>query len=272
MLSDVGIRRALDKDIVIVPFDKDLLTATGYDFTVGDLVIPIEQEPLEPTADNIFHIPPKTTVRILTREAVWISARIGGTFHSKVALVTKGFAPVSGVLHPHWQGPLLMTMRNNTDSVLPLRVGERFTQLVFYRLSAPTQTRLPANFAYRKDLLMREFESYSKATVVELNFLLSDFEVSLEEFNNRVQKAKSTNLLTRIRKIWDVVTERDNRWKFALTVLLSLLSIVTLLLPVYWNRINWLFGSIRYDSTVFAAQVGVLTLLVGSIYGIWKGT
>jgi hypothetical protein len=48
VFSDVDIRKALGKDIVIEPFTESSLTPIGYDFTVGEYVYSLEHGLLEP--------------------------------------------------------------------------------------------------------------------------------------------------------------------------------------------------------------------------------
>ncbi|MFB0515598.1 MAG: deoxycytidine triphosphate deaminase, partial [Candidatus Neomarinimicrobiota bacterium] len=121
LLTDVDIQKALGKDIVIEPFSKDSLTPVGYDFTVGNYVLSLEQGLLNPNHQGFYELPPKSTVQILTKESLWVSGRIGGTFHSKVSLVSKGLSHISTTLDPGWYGPLLITIRNNIDK--PIRIG-----------------------------------------------------------------------------------------------------------------------------------------------------
>jgi deoxycytidine triphosphate deaminase len=92
--SDKDIKKALNKDIVIEPFDPACLTPIGYDFRIGDYVFSLEHGLLE-IANGCYELPPKSTIQVLTKEALWVSSRVAGTFHSKVSLVSRGLSHIS---------------------------------------------------------------------------------------------------------------------------------------------------------------------------------
>jgi dUTP pyrophosphatase len=138
LLSDVDIRTLLGKEIIIEPFSEECLTPVGYDFSVGEFVYSLEHGLLEPL-DGFYELPPKSTIQILTKESLWVSKRIAGTFHSKVSLASKGLAHIATTLDPEWYGPLLITTRNNTDKPIQMAVADTFVTLLFYELLSPTE-------------------------------------------------------------------------------------------------------------------------------------
>lgn len=116
-LNDVQVRRAMEDDkMAICPFKTDNLTPIGYNLSYSRFIVSIRKK----TFAKIYHknnewfffLKPAETVLILTRESIWVSKFIGGTFHSKVSLVTKGLGHVSTTLDPGWQGQLLVPMNN----------------------------------------------------------------------------------------------------------------------------------------------------------------
>jgi len=82
MLSDQDIDKFLNRDIVIYPFNENDLTPVGYNLNPSDFVFSIAKQTLITKNNETFEIEAHDTVLILTKEAVWVSKRIAGTFHS----------------------------------------------------------------------------------------------------------------------------------------------------------------------------------------------
>jgi len=137
MLSDRDISKYLNKEIVIFPFNEDDLTPVGYNLNPSDFVFSLKSKDLVPEVNGAYSIQPHDTVLILTQEAVWVSKKIAGTFHSKVGVVSAGFGHISTTLDPDWKGPLLISLNNPTDSSLELPSDKSFVTLVFYKVRTP---------------------------------------------------------------------------------------------------------------------------------------
>lgn len=127
-LSDEDIIQILDKDIVICGYDEENLTDIGYNLTPTEFIFSINRGLLvkiyNDNNQKYCYIEPNDTVLIITREAVWVSENISGTFHSKVKIVSKGFGHISTTLDAHWEGPLLISLNNPTKKRLKFVLGE----------------------------------------------------------------------------------------------------------------------------------------------------
>jgi deoxycytidine triphosphate deaminase len=156
ILSDSDIKNLLDKEIVIQPFDENSLTPIGYDLRVGEFVFSLDRGLLR-HSNGLYFIPPKNTVQILTMESLWVSNKIAGTFHSMVSIASKGLSHISTTLDPGWYGPLLITLRNNTNSKIALEVGSSFVTLIFYRLSKPVQ-KTNRDFSFIERILLEQLQ------------------------------------------------------------------------------------------------------------------
>lgn len=99
-----------------------------------------------------INIPAKGTVSIFTREAVWVSRRIGGSYHPRVSLVAKGLSNISTTLDPQWYGLSLVTVTNYSEKPITIRVGEAFVSVMFYYLKTPATKGIIDNQASRPDL------------------------------------------------------------------------------------------------------------------------
>lgn len=151
LLSDIDIKGYLDKDIVICGYDKDNLTDIGYNLTPTEFIFSINKGGLvkiyNKNHQKYCYISANDTVLILTREAIWVSEKIVGTFHSKVKLVSDGFGHISTTLDANWEGPLLISLNNPTKKDIKLILAEdgvkgvkykSFVTLIFYKMITST--------------------------------------------------------------------------------------------------------------------------------------
>lgn len=264
LLTDQDIKKLLGKDIVIEPFYEDGLTPVGYDFHIGDFIYSLEKGLLEPN-DGVYELPAKSTIQILTKESLWVSSRIGGVFHSKVSLVSKGLSHIATTLDPLWYGPLLITLRNNTDEPFIVDDGAAFVTLLMFKVNTPTKT--PHNKpAFRQDILLQfnsQTENYIKkvGSLIGKPQVLQKFEQAVKNANKPMLSKISTSMNTRF---W------HNTIVSLLTVILYLIIIILSGLQFYWNKINWFFNGIPYDSNIFLAQVTAILASVTALTIIIK--
>lgn len=265
MLSDVDVEKYLGKEIVIEPYSKDLLTPVGYDFTIGNFVFSLENGLLKPT-NGSYDFPAKSTFQILTNESLWVSAKIGGTFHSKVSLVSKGLSHISTTLDPGWYGPLLITIRNNTDNTISMKSGAAFVTLIFSKLNSPTNT---PHFkpAFRKDILLSQIEDKTKGYFEKVASILGDDKI-LDEFKNKVNLANEPMFS----KVWSSI--KNVRWYVFLNYLWTSVAFISigglLLLQFYWDKVKPIFHNIEYDSKVFAFQITAAIALISLLISLKK--
>lgn len=121
LMTDHAIREAMSNNhMLIYPFDEKNLTPVGYNFTFSNFIISLSSKAFVnlitdfKTGDVYFYLRPNETVLVLTRETIWVNKSIGGTFHSKVSLVTQGLGHISTTLDPGWRGQLLAPLNNPT--------------------------------------------------------------------------------------------------------------------------------------------------------------
>ena len=171
-LSDEDLKSILDKEIVICDYSESNLTDIGYNLTPTEFIFSINEGLLVPIKDEenkkFCWIEPNDTVLILTREAVWVSEQIAGTFHSKVKIVSQGFGHISTTLDANWEGPLLISLNNPTKKRLKFVLGEykndgfkysSFVTLILYRMSTPTNSghdNLPCRIDILKNVVVKK--------------------------------------------------------------------------------------------------------------------
>lgn len=137
MLSIEDIYREIGKNIFICPLKIDNFRDNSIDLTASEFA-------WTPDGTNIFDeekrtitVPGHKTACILTKEAIYVTKKIGGTYHSRVSLVKKGFGHIGTMLDPEYCGQSLIMLHNTTDSDLVLKEGERLVSLAFYYLKTP---------------------------------------------------------------------------------------------------------------------------------------
>lgn len=213
LLTDIDIRKILNEDIIIEPFNEGSLTPIGYDFSVGDFIFSLQRRLLQSQGGK-YEIQPKETIQVLTAEALWVSGRIAGTFHSKVSLVSKGFSHISTTLDPLWKGRLLITFTNNSDRILTLGQGDKFVTLLFYFVHSPTRTPhyKPGS---RTDQLTQNLEQFKEGVIEDLaaqtsNYISKVAEIfDQESASDFSEKVKNTDKLLDTRILEKEIENRE---------------------------------------------------------------
>lgn len=77
---------------------------------------------------------PMATTLIETDEVLSMSGYIGGTYHSKVGLVSKGLGHIGTMVGPNFSGDSLIAFHNISKDLIVLEVGESFVSVVFHYL------------------------------------------------------------------------------------------------------------------------------------------
>lgn len=143
MLSIEDIYHEIGKNIFICPIDTDNFRDNSIDLTASEFAWSSKGQYLyDPILDAII-VPPHETACILTRESIYITRKIGGTYHSRVSLVKQGFGHVGTMLDPEYCGQSLIMLHNLTDeeqridNIKQSVHGARIVSLVFYYLKTP---------------------------------------------------------------------------------------------------------------------------------------
>lgn len=80
---------------------------------------------------------PNSTTLIETKEILSVSSYIGGTYHSKVGIVSKGIGHIGTMVGPNFSGESLVALHNVSNNIITMLVGESFVSVIFYYLSTP---------------------------------------------------------------------------------------------------------------------------------------
>lgn len=279
LLTDTDIIKLLGKEIVIEPFSDDCLTPVGYDLRVGDFVYSLSRGLLSPDTDGKYTIKSGESILILTQEFVWVSDHIGGTFHSKVSMVSKGFSHIGTTLDPRWSGPLLIATSNRGNKDLTLSVGQSFVTLLFYRTKSRA-TRPHQKPPARRDILLdllsrdivfdteKDLNNNQRALIEKVSQTLHGLDAQ-SKFSKTVEDAGKTG----IAKVTEATKSqlRSRSLYYFGTIWRFLLLIVVTTSPIIFEK--WLkpsfpsvFGGVSVDTTFFVAVLGAVVTVTLNLF------
>lgn len=250
LLTDVDIKKGMGYDIVIEPFSEKSLSPVGYDFGISDYVYSIQEGILEPV-DGRYTIPGKNTIQILTKESLWISSRLAGTFHSKVSLVAKGISHSSCTLDPGWFGPLLVTLRNDTDDIISIDEDETIVTLIFHRVKTPTKSK-HLKPVFRSDILLSQLSNQTQEYIEKVNSKLNNPK-AMELFYKKVEKANRpmmSRIIASVRAKGYHDFYQNVGFLFGYIALLAILT-----MGFYWKHVSVMFQNLPYDSKIASVQI-----------------
>lgn len=134
MLSIVDIKRNLGKNIYIYPLTTSSIKSNSVDLHASKFAwSATTKKSLFNGSDKII-IPPHDTALIYTQEAIYVSNKIGGTYHSKVRLVSDGLGHIGTSLDAQYIGLSIIAIHNITNTTKELQVGNEFVTITFFYL------------------------------------------------------------------------------------------------------------------------------------------
>lgn len=80
---------------------------------------------------------PLSTTLIETQEVLSVNSYVGGTYHSKVGMVSKGIGHIGTMVGPNFSGESLISLHNPTRDLIIIKVGDSFVSVVFHYLDTP---------------------------------------------------------------------------------------------------------------------------------------
>lgn len=143
MLSIEDIYREMGKNIFLCPVDTKNFRDNSIDLTASEFAWTSKGDYIYDEKTDTISVPPHETACILTREAIYVTGKIGGTYHSRVSLAKQGFGHIGTMLDPEYCGQSLIMLHNTTNEVQKIENirrsehGVRIVSLVFYYLETP---------------------------------------------------------------------------------------------------------------------------------------
>ena len=137
MLSYLDIKRELGQNIYIYPVFPSSIKANSIDLHVSKFGWSLKTKKSIRTSENHLTIPANDTALIYTKESIYVSHRIGGSFHSKVTLVSKGLGHIGTALDAQYVGNCLIAIHNHSTNPVKLTIGQEFVTLHLFYLNTP---------------------------------------------------------------------------------------------------------------------------------------
>lgn len=137
MLSYLDIKRELGQNIYIYPVFPSSIKANSIDLHVSKFGWSLKTQKSIRTSKGHLTIPANDTALIYTQESIYVSHRIGGSFHSKVTLVSKGLGHIGTALDAQYVGSCLIAIHNHSTKPVDLVIGQEFVTLHLFYLDTP---------------------------------------------------------------------------------------------------------------------------------------
>lgn len=270
MLSKIDIEQELGKNINIYPFNHDNfkensvnLCASSFAWTLSHGKVfynkknhSLQKEKgnkhssdfLEKTftkgnsavwkLNNISYIIllPHSTTLIETEEVLATGNNIGGTYHSKVGIVSQGLGHIGTMLGPNFTGNSLIAIHNISDEILKIRVGDSFVSVVFHYLDSPINASNPTVSGHLDKMaqLGINLNSYESSKLSE-DWRKKKEEVREKMINSNPYKrylnSKKINLFTSIRQYF-------NKTNLIIIIILTIIVVGSLLLCLHYDKQN----------------------------------
>ena len=163
-VSDVQIKQALEAgEIVISPFDPEMLQPASYDLKVGKHAATVGR----PSGDPRFNleregsllIPAYAPAVVFTKEELRLSKSYSGRFGLKSRLARRGLSASVGMqVDPGFHGPLSVTLLNQTPTSMVLNYDEDFLTLELEKLAVPASRGYRGEYQGKKTFSAGDLE------------------------------------------------------------------------------------------------------------------
>lgn len=252
LLSIEDLKREIGKGILIYPFKIDNIKAHSINLTASRFAWSLKtKKSIYDSNSNSLVLKAKETSLIYTQESIYVKNHIGGTYHSKVGLVTEGLSHIGTTLDPEYLGLSLIAIHNNSSKDYVLKVGSSFVTLIFHYLNTPTYIKSHNNEASQISKISdfdryNDFKMwYNKNDWVNTRRNLKSKLLESDEFK-RLQKSIKADK-ENFNK-WEKIKQKFKGFVIGKYILVAFSSIVILILFVLLN--NYFSLSIRISDII----------------------
>ena len=144
MLSIVYLKKELGENIYVYPVHIESIKSNSIDLHVSKFAWSLSMKQ-SIGDDNYIVIYPNDTALIYTEESIYVSNKIGGSYHSKVTLVSRGAGHIGTTLDAQYIGCSIIAIHNHANQNLELKVGSEFVTLQFWYLNSPDYENAPSH-------------------------------------------------------------------------------------------------------------------------------
>jgi deoxycytidine triphosphate deaminase len=268
MLSELDIKKELGKNIDLYPISANNIYSNSIDFTASKFAWFCPENPDEENLEKnicqtidgneVLVIPPHKTVVIMTKEAIHVTEKVGGSVHSKVSLTRYGLSSISTLLEPNYIGQLLITIRNNSYKEYHLNVGDKFVSVLFFYCRTPAINEPTPNSAGHSGLLadldpdMRYERWTHNNEWVRVGSQLYTIMTNSDEFKNIKSDLKKH--LEKFKGHPSTITV----W----VIVLIILVIVQLILYFISSDDVWHRVSLMLSGLIFPITIGIISIFI----------
>lgn len=135
MLSIVDIKKELGENIYLYPLTPSSIRGCSLDLRASEFGWSLKTNSRLKIDQGCLILNSNDTALIYTKESIYVSNRIGGTYHSKVGLVSSGLGHIGTTLDPKFFGQSLIAIHNHSEKDYKLEIGSEFVTIVFYYLA-----------------------------------------------------------------------------------------------------------------------------------------
>lgn len=266
MLSQNDIVKELGRGINIHPFKEENLKENSYNLTASEHAwatknsrqykIKKGKSCVRVVDGNkqIILLPLSTTL-IVTEEVIGVGS-IGGTYHSKVGLVSTGLGHIGTMLGPNFCGHSLIAIHNISEEIKMIKVGETFASVVFHKLDTPS---FAINATYNGHI-----DKYIKLGITE-NFdsITEDWKSRISDISDRMKQSQTYKEFKD--KVWRYRRNEMRAYINVRNVFIAVLVLSLMLSPIIIENLA-AFGMIeiqtKEDYTKFFYNVGLSGIFV----------
>lgn len=138
MLSIVDLKKELGHNIYIYPIHVNSIKSNSIDLHVSKFAWSVSTKKcISDEKKEYVNIASNDTALIYTEESIYVSNCIGGSYHSKVTLVSRGAGHIGTTLDAQYVGCSLIAIHNHGQEDLKLKIGSEFVTLQFWYLHTP---------------------------------------------------------------------------------------------------------------------------------------
>lgn len=262
MLSIVDIKREIGTNIYLYPIHSDSIKGNSVDLHASQFAWSLKTSKRLDIQNNHLILPPYDTSLIYTEESIYVSEKIGGTYHSKVTLVSKGLGHIGTTLDPKYLGASLIAIHNHSDKPFSLRIGAEFVTIVFHYLASPDykdarnhdndpgHPRMLDGLEGKDEYI--EWRDQNKWTVQQ-NILYNKM-IDSDEYRKCKQDFEREQIVFNRRRL------RDRTKRYLLTIAVFLILFALFAIPSYWIEL----GSVSQISLTILEKI-LFPLLVAVV-------
>lgn len=216
MLSKIDIDKELGKGINIYPFNEENikensinLSASKYAWSMkkgkcyvddkGNIhkynknnsskeieILKGRSSVKEINGEKYIILLPMSTTLVETQEVIAIDNYIGGTYHSRVGIVSLGIGHNGTMFGPNFSGHSLIAIHNVSEYPLKVKVGDNIVSVVFHYLNTPINFPNATNNGHLDKMARLGI----KLNSTEEQFLGSDWKKKINEVREKMNSSE----------------------------------------------------------------------------------